>query len=991
MIIDTSFRLVGHEIPIDHSFALYSSLSRRLPTLHEAHWLGIHRITGLQLDGRTLQLTSDSRLRLRLPSEHLPLILPLAGATLRIFDSTKHYQLRLSAPEVYPLKAASDLFCSCVVIKVSSAEKTGVSPDRTMYLAALRAKLEEHEIVGDIWIDDLRDAKGRERSRRVLRIKGRSVIGYAVHISNLNEVNSIKLQSLPIFGKRRFGCSLFSPAAQTGTEKLRQQVRPVMKKPAREYEFLLAKSYPGSISGVEPPAYARLLPHLRAVERAGESIVEVAGELILQQLNLPKDPWLSRLRRAVRVSSLCHDLGKANDGFQKMVRGQLDPTRQPVRHELLSALLLTDKNQAIREWALRMLSNDSGGDDTAMLMDCVVGAVGGHHVKMDEEWRRAALALRGGCGQSLEAILDHPDLKPLLGELDCDRIRFSLVDGDQTFLGRHQLPFSMSSNRWRSNLKKNAEWWRFAAAVKALVTAADVAGSAMLPEKGRVVIRQWIHETLSNRVTKALMQEVVDARLKGDKPRTFQEAIGAANSHVTLVEAGCGSGKTAAAYMWATRHAEGKKLFFCYPTTGTATEGFLGYVHETKVEASLIHSRSVVDLEGIAQVKDEDENDHLLRIQSLNAWSPQAIICTADTVLALVRNNRRGLYNSPAILSGAFVFDELHAYDNPMFEAVVALIKALPGARFLLMTASLPKARKEFLLSNVAGIVEIPSPKDLEEIPRYTFQRLDSETEAFDGASSAFAAGKRVLWVCNTVVRAQRVLRQLQERGIAARTYHSRFKYKDRVRQHRKVIRWFGGKRKRTGIVAVTTQVAEMSLDLDADLLISEIAPIAALIQRLGRLNRRVTPEQPGGPRPALFYWPEKKRATPYTESALLLAEQWIDNLIALVRPLQQTDLSAVFNALSRQEELRLDTRTAWLDSGWFATPEPLRMPGYSVSVILSEDESACRQSNAEIVKRAIPMNYSDKIMGHWPEFKGNFIAPTGAIDYDQKTGAVLR
>ena len=59
-----------------------------------------------------------------------------------------------------------------------------------------------------------------------------------------------------------------------------------------------------------------------------------------------------------------------------------------------------------------------------------------------------------------------------------------------------------------------------------------------------------------------------------------------------------GTGKTAAAYLWAARHADGKKLFFCYPTTGTATEGFLGYVHETKVEAKLIHSRAMVDLEG---------------------------------------------------------------------------------------------------------------------------------------------------------------------------------------------------------------------------------------------------------------------------------------------------------------------------------------------------------------------------------------------------------
>jgi CRISPR-associated endonuclease/helicase Cas3 len=191
-----------------------------------------------------------------------------------------------------------------------------------------------------------------------------------------------------------------------------------------------------------------------------------------------------------------------------------------------------------------------------------------------------------------------------------------------------------------------------------------------------------------------------------------REAIGESQARVTLVEAGCGSGKTAAAYLWAAHHAQGKKLFFCYPTTGTATEGFLGYVHETDVEAKLIHSRAIVDLEGIAEVTDDDEKDHLLRIESLNSWSSQVIICTADTVLGLVRNNRRGLYNSPAILTASFVFDELHAYDNPMFGAVIALIRALPGASFLLMTASLPKARKEFLLRNIEGVCEVPTPGD---------------------------------------------------------------------------------------------------------------------------------------------------------------------------------------------------------------------------------------------------------------------------------------
>ncbi len=755
-----------------------------------------------------------------------------------------------------------------------------------------------------------------------------------------------------------------------------------------QFDYLLAKSYPGLTSGEGVPAYARLLPHLRAVERAGESIVEVAGALILEQLDLPPLLWLPRLRKAIRVGCLCHDIGKANEGFQKMVRGKLDPKLQPIRHELLSALLLTDKSYPIRQWALNLLEEDGRSADTEMLLGCVIGAVAGHHLKLDEEWKRAALALQGGCGITLQALLTHPDLKPLFGDSVFDReIGFSLIDGESSYLGLRRMPFSMSSNHWRKTLQKESEWWRFAAAVKALVAAADVAGSAMLPEKGKVVIRQWVQDTLSKRVSTNLMQEVVDARLKGQSPREFQTAIGQSEARVTLVEAGCGGGKTAAAYLWAARHADGKKLFFCYPTTGTATEGFLGYVHETDVEAKLVHSRAIVDLEGIAEVTDDEDNDHLLRIESLKMWSPQVVICTADTVLALVRNNRRGLYNSPAILSGAFVFDELHAYDDRMFEAVVAFIKALPGASFLLMTASLPKVRKEFLLNSVKAIKEVPSPKDLEAIRRYEFKRLTSMEEANAIAKEAAANKKRVLWICNTVGRAQQVLRGLTELSIAARTYHSRFKYQDRVRQHRKVIRWFGHDGRKVGIVAVTTQVAEMSLDLDADLLISEIAPIPALIQRLGRLNRRVTPENIGEPRPAFFLVPE--RSAPYGKDSLQLAERWIDELIAVGHPLDQAVLSERFNQLSPSEELRLDTRTAWLDSGWFATPEPVREAGYSVSVILPEDQRISRESNVEIIKSSIPMNYNQR-MKDWPEFKGNLLAPVGAIAYDAKTGAVL-
>jgi CRISPR-associated endonuclease/helicase Cas3 len=497
--------------------------------------------------------------------------------------------------------------------------------------------------------------------------------------------------------------------------------------------------------------------------------------------------------------------------------------------------------------------------------------------------------------------------------------------------------------------------WRFAAALKALVMASDVAGSAMAPKD--IDIATWVNKTLSSRTTAEDMKRVVAVRLKGETERPFQTAIGDSRRCVTLVEAGCGTGKTAAAYMWAKRHAEEKSCSSVIPQPARQPKVF-GYVHETDVEAELIHSRSIVDLAGIARVVDDDKGDHLLRIESLNAWSPKVIICTADTVLALVRNNRRGLYNSPAILSGAFVFDELHAYDNTMLEAVVALIRALPGASFLLMTASLPKNRKEFLHEYIEDIAEVPSPHDLEELPRYLFERRATDDEACRVAEEYVARGKRVLWICNQVARAQAVFERFKDRCPAA-NYHSRFKYEHRVNQHRRIIRAFDDEESANGFVAVTTQVAEMSLDLDADLLISEVAPIPALIQRLGRLNRRITSKRPGTPRTALSL---SVKVAPYDEAALQLADKWIDELMELRRPLTQTDLALKFNALAPHEELRLNLHTRWLDSGWLAEPEPVRDVGYSVSVILAEDARACRESSIEIVKRAIPMSYKEKL-----------------------------
>ncbi|MGI8542455.1 MAG: CRISPR-associated helicase Cas3' [Aridibacter sp.] len=761
-----------------------------------------------------------------------------------------------------------------------------------------------------------------------------------------------------------------------------------------KFETLLAKSFDETEDKI--PQYALLHTHLRFVKSAGETIFKMVGKKILEQIDLDNEIWFSRLKRGLSVACLCHDIGKANDGFQKMIQGKpkkLSPKLQPIRHELLSALLLSEEGE-VRNWVLNELSDNGKFDDAEELLECVIGAVGGHHRKLDEEWKKASIALRdGGCGQTVNTFLTHANLKPLFNNQITKEIVFDLLKGKENSLQDIRNDFAFDSNRFEETLEDDPEWWRFSAVLKALTSAADVVGSA-LPEKD-VTPREWVRENLAeSRFLKAeQMREVVRVRLNGNDLRKFQNDIANSPAKITLVEAGCGTGKTVGAYAWAENHADGKKLFFCYPTTGTATEGFLGYVAENDVEAELVHSRSSVDIETMAEVRGDEESredeqiEKRLRIESLKMWYPQVVVCTADTVLSLVRNNRRGWYNSPSILTASFVFDELHAYDNRMFAAVIALIKALPNASFLLMTASLPKDRKEFLLKNIEDIEQVQTPKELEELPRYRFEKLNDRSKAFEIAERAKDENLKILWICNTVARTQAVFDELKTRGLPVETYHSRFKYEDRTNRHRKVIDGFNREESTESLIAVTTQVAEMSLDLDADILISEIAPVPSMIQRLGRLNRFINLDNRGTPRTAYFITLDNDKLLPYQESEIENAEKWLDELIELNRPLSQFDLSEYFQKLPIEDRGKLNLFTNWLDSGWFAIPESVRDPNVSVSVILAEDESICLKYSKQIIKKVIPMTYR-KDMESWKKLKSNLIAPPNTINYCKERGA---
>ena len=143
---------------------------------------------------------------------------------------------------------------------------------------------------------------------------------------------------------------------------------------------------------------------------------------------------------------------------------------------------------------------------------------------------------------------------------------------------------------------------------------------------------------------------------------------------------------------------------------------------------------------------------------------------------------------------------------------------------------------------------EVKASLDLfEQFTRHQLVLVEGEltsAEALKRIESDARLGKSVLVVCNLVQRAQKVYEELtarlKETEICVELLHGRFNMRDRSAKEA-VIRDASGSTstRRRPVLLVATQVVEVSLDIDLDTIYTEPAPLEALIQRFGRINRR--------------------------------------------------------------------------------------------------------------------------------------------------------
>jgi len=198
----------------------------------------------------------------------------------------------------------------------------------------------------------------------------------------------------------------------------------------------------------------------------------------------------------------------------------------------------------------------------------------------------------------------------------------------------------------------------------------------------------------------------------------------------------------------------------------------------------------------------------------------------------------------------AFVFDEIHTYEPRRLGMIMGsmefLCKELRG-KFFVMSATLPSIIIRSLYEVLGDIIIIKASSEIfKKFERHRIFLLDGdilEDLWLDQISKEAISGKSVLICCNTVKRAQEVYERMKKTinmYLPVVLIHSRFTAKDRLIKE-KVVKDASGSRShhRSPIILVSTQVVEVSMDIDLDVIYTEPAPIEALIQRFGRINRR--------------------------------------------------------------------------------------------------------------------------------------------------------
>lgn len=373
----------------------------------------------------------------------------------------------------------------------------------------------------------------------------------------------------------------------------------------------------------------------------------------------------------------------------------------------------------------------------------------------------------------------------------------------------------------------------------------------------------------------------------------------------TLVTAPTGAGKTD----FLLKRCSGR-VFYTLPFQASINamyERIKKDLSNTDAQVHLLHAASALKMEG-KQIEEKILQRHIgASVKVLTPHQLAALVFGTKGYEALIVD----LYNCDVIM------DEIHTYSETTQAIVLKIVEILCSlnCRVHIGTATMPAVLYERLLSILGGkecVYEVALPPDkLDSFNRHIIHKADEIEDLSEVIEEAIEDGRKILIVCNRVPRSQELFNLLDDRypEVEKMLIHSRFK---RGRRSELEVRLKddlneSGK----ACIVVATQVVEVSLDISFDLMITDAAPIDALIQRFGRINRKRNSSTIGHYKPIYVLKPPEceKEALPYELATLqrsfdvlpdgeLLEERRLQELIDKVYPDKEfidIDLSSVF------------------------------------------------------------------------------------------------